>query len=246
MSESHSVIFSIRYHRSVTTSTLLNASSFFSECTNWYKFTQSTNYVRSFISHREQLIACVLNTGMTSFMSTAPRKSEYYILSSTSKTSVHHPTMSASTTLKIACFHGYCQNATLLRQKTGALRKSLERKLSLVSPSSSDSADNDFQMAELFYINAPFILQERPNAPKPIAGQPLSESDKLDAVFQPALSPYQVTKGDTTKRSWWAAEDNGTRYNGYEKSISLIKQVFLEKVRPRQLYAFHPSLLVPM
>lgn len=170
--------------------------------------------------------------------------------------------------LKIVCLHGYCQNAQLFRRKSGALRKSLERSVASVrravysecaestagytGPTSDDEA---FPLAQLEYLDAPFVFEDRLTPP---GGNTTSESEKYISVYRPvrvavstggsgsttrdtdrsssgAHSEATYTDPDAppldrTRRSWWQAEDSGLTYNGWEQTLQDLRSAFREHV----------------
>lgn len=137
--------------------------------------------------------------------------------------------MSNPRPLRIACLHGFRQNANRFRRKTGALRKALER------PPSSSSASAS-PLAELVYLDAPFLMQSMPNIEPPLNSANSSEN-KVEEPKLPRLifSPGDTTIGardsndpDVTQRSWWAAQ--ASKYYGWEQSFDYLRDVFAEQV----------------
>lgn len=164
--------------------------------------------------------------------------------------------MSSHRPLRIACLHGYLQNAELFRLKTGGLRKHLERSKRAVrasvssGASRSSDADNGI-LVEFIYLEAPFVLEERASTG---SGQPKTESEKYKTVYSPVrFSKSGSSKAksssndaiDRTKRSWWEAEQDGQVYKGWERSIEYLSKVFKEMVslysviQPFTLTYFH-------
>lgn len=139
-------------------------------------------------------------------------------------------------TLKIVCLHGYCQNGQQLRRKTGALRKTLERNVYTIRKAAGIAGDDGtnsdaIPLAELFYLDAPFLLEDRLNAG---GGTATSESDKFVSVYSPVRMatglPSETPLVDRSRRSWWHAEDNGRRYVGWDKSLEMLKTAFKHNV----------------
>lgn len=150
------------------------------------------------------------------------------------KTSMSSPTTSPSP-LRIACLHGFRQNAQLFRRKTGGLRKSLERDISLVQGGSSKSRKGPrMPMAQLHYLNAPFILER---IEKDLAIDHTSEHQGR-AYFRAVYSPREAhsagegstesQENDATERTWLMAE--GTEYVGWDKTFHFLRDQFAERV----------------
>lgn len=147
--------------------------------------------------------------------------------------------MSVARPLRIACLHGFRQNAHRLRQKTGALRKTLER-----SPQTSSSALTH-PLVELIYLDAPFVMQTFPRTAdlsnSDATSQRNTEETTLErAVFSPKVSasdnardeadpPVDNNVADLTHRSWWSAE--GRKYSGWEQSFDYLRGIFAEQVK---------------
>lgn len=152
--------------------------------------------------------------------------------------------MSNRKTLRIACLHGYCQNSTVFRKKTGGLRKSLERSVNTVRAAvsypaldTSDERDDGIPLAQLIYLDAPFVLEDKLLAAhSPPATR---ESDKFMTVFRPVVYAGNENgcskEEDTTRRSWWAAEGDGKKYVGWEQSLQYIRDAFREQVSTHRL-----------
>lgn len=150
-------------------------------------------------------------------------------------------TMSSHRPLRIACLHGYLQNAQLFRAKTGGLRKHLERskrtvRASVSSGAGRSSAEDNGILVEFTYLEAPFVLEQRASTEN---RQPRSENDKYKTVYSPVrFSKSGSSKAgsssndgiDSTKRSWWEAEQDGQVYKGWERSIEYLSKVFKEMV----------------
>jgi len=142
-------------------------------------------------------------------------------------------------TLRIACLHGFCQNAQVFRQKTGGLRKSLERNPSVISGATksqhaqcgTSGLADPYAMAELVYIDAPFAFETRIN--------PYDQAANKSApppVFKPSVSQLSIPTTtklelDRTQRSWWTADSTLKRYVGWEQSLTYLRDKFREEVR---------------
>lgn len=141
--------------------------------------------------------------------------------------------MTHPTTLRIVCLHGYCQNAHLFRLKSGGLRKSLQRTISVVRNDSTSNPPLQIPMTQLYYLDAPFVLEQRANPQPRLPGQRLSESGTFDATFQPVpLRTSSDAPHDTAKRSWWIAENNGKVSIGWNQTLQYLRDVFREQVSP--------------
>eukprot|EP00177_Eucheuma_denticulatum_P000703 GFKZ01001268.1.p1 GENE.GFKZ01001268.1~~GFKZ01001268.1.p1 ORF type:complete len:267 (+),score=17.29 GFKZ01001268.1:379-1179(+) len=137
--------------------------------------------------------------------------------------------------LQIACLHGFRQNAQLFRRKTGGLRKSLERDISLLQGGSSKSRKGPRRpMAQLHYLDAPFILER--------IEKDLAIDHTVDhqgrAYFRAVYSPREAHSAgegstgsqqvDATERTWLMAE--GTEYVGWDKTFQFLRKEFAERV----------------
>lgn len=140
--------------------------------------------------------------------------------------------------VKIACLHGYAQNAQTFRRKTGALRKSLTRiqKIDPSNPkqSSSNAATNsNDSLVELVYLDAPFVLEK--HITPPVTPLSYKERDGLYAVHRPIqIGPSMSTpiepKEDIKARTWWSTDTNARLYDGWNLSQSYLSQAFREHV----------------
>lgn len=148
--------------------------------------------------------------------------------------------MSSRRPLRIACLHGYRQNAQRFRHKTGGLRKSLERNINLIRPSShsnsvSQTPSSDrLALAELVYIDAPFVVE------KVLHQDPATDTPPRErVVFSPNIivsnasrDPNDPTRNknvkDLTQRTWWEIE--GRIYAGWDQSKEYLRAQFAEKV----------------
>lgn len=135
--------------------------------------------------------------------------------------------------LRIACLHGFRQNAQRFRQKTGALRKSLERNIHLIDPSLDSSSSSDaVALAELVYIDAPFIVErilEEDIDPdtKPQMRTIYSPNAPAFSSLRSAVDSDKTLK-NLTQRTWWAHE--GRSYTGWQQSKEYLRAHFAEQV----------------
>lgn len=146
--------------------------------------------------------------------------------------------------LRIACLHGFCQNSQSFRRKTGALRKWLSRPLrtaradlGLTSPSSSD---DDQPLAELVYLDAPFVLEEH-LTPPPETPTSFHVRDNTYAVLRPLPihSPSSSPVADQSKRIWWNAGKPGQEYRGCEDTLVYLSDIFQQNVSYRSDLLHH-------
>lgn len=134
--------------------------------------------------------------------------------------------------LRIACLHGFRQNAQRFREKTGALRKALERGINLLDPDFDTDCSNATALAELVYIDAPFILEESVGETSETDSQPREK-----VVYAPNISVLtdsrqasasSTIERDITQRTWWVRE--GRTYTGWDQSKEYLRARFAQQV----------------
>lgn len=136
--------------------------------------------------------------------------------------------------LRIACLHGFRQNARQFRRKTGGLRKSVQRDIALIRGEPPKSRDGPRRsLAELYYLDAPFIL-ERIDRDLAVDHTREQQGRMYRTVYSPVrslasgASPDNNRDADVTERTWMRVE--GRNYIGLEKSLEYLQFEFAEKV----------------
>lgn len=138
--------------------------------------------------------------------------------------------------LRIACLHGFLQNAKQFRRKTGGLRKSLRRDIALIRGEPPKSRSGPRQpLAELYYLDAPFIL-ERIGRNLAVDHTTEQQGGTYRTVYSPVVcsaseeSSEDSRIADATTRTWIKTE--GRNYVDFEKTLEYLHSEFAEKVGP--------------
>ncbi|KAK1866451.1 hypothetical protein I4F81_008969 [Pyropia yezoensis] len=134
--------------------------------------------------------------------------------------------------LRLLCLHGYRQSASVFRARTGALRKALGRPLS-----SPEGCPGGGALAELIYLDAPFVVEreDTPPPPPPPPPSPLSGTggDSLagptspvavDARSAAAASPGAAPRAQ--QRTWGLPNPDETA--GWPAALRYLRAALVE------------------
>lgn len=132
----------------------------------------------------------------------------------------------SSSPLRILCLHGFMQDASILRRKTGALRKAL-------------SCGGTNALAQLYYLDAPFLLRRKSPSVDPPSQSSDTKHDEIELILSPGylLPPDSGSSSTPAKqsppeqRSWWHTDETGHKLFGWEQSFHALLNTISEHVR---------------